>query len=207
MKNSLLSVYKDNNRHGSVQTNYNGDTNLVQTHTHTHTDAHKQSFIVFRSPFSSHVFTAELFTLNLNLQCYLHLKLFLNLNSGDLLFSPHFAKTLKTLNTREARSPPHTHTHTHTHTHAHTHTHTHTHKNSAQVYKHFVEHSVCGLFHRVVVRLSQRYALSYLCVPRADSGWYGTRYHTPHSVISFGYPLKATENRCFSCLQEHAAHL
>lgn len=34
MNNSSLSVYKDNNRHGSMRMYYNADTNLVQPTTH-----------------------------------------------------------------------------------------------------------------------------------------------------------------------------
>lgn len=106
----------------------------------------------FASLFSSHIFQSFPnclpFTLTLpTLHCYLHLKLFQNPKSKHRRpFFHVLQKPWKILNTKRP-----------------THHHTQTHKNTAQVYKHFLEPSVCGLFFSVW--LSQRYAHFYLGVP------------------------------------------
>lgn len=111
MKHSLLSVYKDNNRHGSVERNYNAETILSQTHTGTHTNIHAlfhepTYFSIIPKPFSPNL---------PSLDCYLHLKYqYQNLKFLIFLIFIYFAKTLKTLNTWRGPSLQQTHKHTHT---------------------------------------------------------------------------------------------
>lgn len=169
-------------------------TQISYRHTYTH--------VLFYQPFLLIYFAIiyKLFTLNLPaLACYPHLKFFQNPKSKLRTIFSCFTKTLKILSTNRGPSPPQTNI-----------------KTLLRCTNTFLEQSVCGLVffivqyydcHRgvhifiyVFLEPIQQYS------SHTHTETHTASYHAPRGVISFGYPLKATENRCFSCLQVNTHH-